>query len=67
MLFRSKVFVKAAHNAKIRVTDLAGKLIIQTETTGIETGIVLDDYSAGIYFVSVEINGTTSVHKIVKK
>jgi Listeria/Bacterioides repeat len=62
-----KVFVKTAHNAKIRVADLTGKLIIQTETTGVETDIVLDNYSAGIYFVSVEINGTTSVHKIVKK
>ena len=62
-----KVSVKTAHNAKIKVTDLTGKLIIQTEATGVETDIMLDDYSTGIYFVSVETNGVTSTHKVVKK
>jgi hypothetical protein len=61
------VTVRTIGNASIRVTDLTGKLLNVTKVTGVETTISLENYSAGIYFVSVETNGVTSTHKVVKK
>jgi pectate lyase, PelA/Pel-15E family len=62
-----KVTVKFADNAVISVTDITGKQIIKTDATGVEATIALDNYSAGIYFVRVETNGITSIHKVIKR
>lgn len=55
----------------VRIYDLTGSLRISRQFTDLHGGrnnlnLSLDDLRAGMYFVSVEYQGLTSVQKIVK-
>ena len=50
----------------VQVLDICGRELFATEVRG-TVAIDMTEYEAGVYFVRLHSNGSTSVQKVVKK
>lgn len=62
------VFIKADVKDELNYTvcDIHGKLLIEKSTIG-EAEIKLNSLSSGVYILNIQVNGESSVHKIIKR
>ena len=60
-------FSKPLKNATLRLTDLNGKVVQQAKGNGGKIEFDLSGVAAGVYFVSIEDQGTTISKKVVKQ
>lgn len=60
-------FSKPLKNATLRLTDLNGKVVQQARGNGSKIAFDLSAMAAGVYFVSIEDQGTIISKKVVKQ
>ena len=64
----SHVFLGNAEVSKIRIMDIQGKKVFETNSYNKNEGIFIGNLKSGIYFISVEASGKTSDNlKLIKK
>ncbi len=51
----------------ITITDVNGKVLVNTQTTGQNTQIDLSNFAKGVYILKLDINGQTLQNKIIVK
>lgn len=50
----------------IRVMDITGKLLFSLNSSNTQTQIDLSGYKSGTYFVEIQLNGLSSIRKVMK-
>lgn len=63
-----RLWIKTAtgQNAAIRISDIAGNVVLETELNKEQEGINIKDLPKGIYVVSTSIGGLRNIQKFVK-
>ena len=63
-----RLWIKTAigQNAAIRISDIAGNVLLETELNKEQEGINIKDLPKGIYVVSTSIGGLRNIQKFVK-
>ena len=51
----------------IRLSDVCGMTVLETETTGNNTSVDLSGFAKGLYMLQVKTPSGTSLHKVVKR
>jgi hypothetical protein len=58
-------FTKSLNNARVVITDNAGKFLTNTKASGIQAEFDLSRYPAGVYYVRIEEGAILIVKKVV--